>query len=203
MKAALTLLAALALGCASSPEASSVATTSPTTQDATTQPSNVTVTANDFDKLWTAADLAARDLLFMPGRQDRRAGIYQTEPTLSGQFFEPWREDAITASARSQSSLASIRRTITVKIDKQPDGTFVARPSVLVERYALAERRITTSAGYRTVFRDRNTSFGSIETDNGLILPPSYWYSVGNDPVLEQYVANAMERQLKKLHAAS
>jgi hypothetical protein len=164
---------------------------------AATQPSNAAVTAADFEKLWAAADLAARDLLFTPTRQDRRAGLYETEPLLSGQFFEPWRRDAISAADRAQSSLASIRRTLTIKIDKAEDGSFVAKPRVKVERYALAERRVTTSAGYRSVFRDRNTSFGTIETDAGLTLPQSYWYEVGNDPTLEQYVANAIGRRLK------
>ena len=69
---------------------------------------------------------------------------------------------------------------------------------MLIERYALAERRITTSAGYRTVFRERNTNFGTIETDAGLELPPSYWYTVGNDPELERHLAEAIEKQLRK-----
>jgi hypothetical protein len=185
------LLAATLIGCASTP---------PETprELAATQPSNATVTSADFEKLWRAADLASRDLLFMPARQDRRAGLYETAPVTSGQWFEPWRRDAITPAARTQSSLATIRRTIRVKVDKAADGSFVAKPTVLVERYALAERRITTSAGYRTVFRERNTNFGTIETDAGLELPASYWYAVGNDPVLEEYVARAMNQQLKK-----
>lgn len=182
----------LVAGCASTPAPNA-------TEVAATQPSNVSVSSGDFEKLWRAADLAARDLLFVPARQDRRAGLYVTEPMTSGQWFEPWRRDAITPAQRTQSSLATIRRTIRVKIEKASDGQFVARPSVIVERYSLAERRITTSAAYSTVFRERNTSFGTIETDAGLTLPPSYWYEVGSDPTLEKYFARATEDQLKKL----
>ena len=188
----ITLLLALATGCASSWRETSG-------ELAATQPSEVSVSAANFDKLWRAADLAARDLLFMPQTQDRRAGIYETEPVTSGQWFEPWRRDAITPRQRTQSSLATIRRTIRVEFDKADDGTYVARPSVLVERYALAERRITTSAGYRSVFREENTTLGTIETDAGLVLLPSYWYPIGNDPVLEARLAKAMAANLTKL----
>jgi hypothetical protein len=191
LKPTAAIVVALLTGCTATPPESPK-------EIAATQPSNVSVSDADFEKLWHAADIASRDLLFMPARQDRRAGLYETEPVTSGQWFEPWRRDAITPSQRTQSSLASIRRTIKVKFEKAADGTFVAKPTVLVERYALAERRITSAAGYRTVFRDKNTNYGTIETDAGLELPPSYWFSIGNDPVLEAYVARAMTDQLKK-----
>lgn len=167
---------------------------------ASTQPSTVAVRDADFDRLWTAGDAIARSLLFRPGLQDRRGGVYQTEPMLSAQWFEPWRRELRTTDAKVQSSVASIRRTLTVKIDRAEDGTFVARPEVLIERYSLAERRVTTSAGYHSVFNARTRrsrgTVGTIESDAGLLLPDSYWYSVGNDPDLERYVADKMRGRL-------
>jgi hypothetical protein len=197
----LILLAAFA-GCAS-PSPNAVPSTQPieakVLPPASTQPSNVGVAGEDFDRLWQASDAVARSLLFRPGLQDRRGGVYQTEPMLSAQWFEPWRRELRTADAHVQSSVATIRRTLTVKIDRQPDGTFLAKPEVVIERYSLSERRVTSSAGYHSVFRERNrrsASYGTAESDAGLVLPDSYWYAVGNDPDLERYVADKIRGRL-------
>jgi hypothetical protein len=168
---------------------------------ASTRPSNVAVTHADFDRLWAASDAVARSLLFRPALQDRRGGVYQTEPMLSGQWFEPWRRELRSLDAVVQSSLASIRRTITFRIDRNADGTYAVRPEVLIERYSLAERRVTNSAGYGSIFRQRNrrnSSYGTPESDAGVYLPDSYWYPVGNDPDLERHLAEKIRAHLKQ-----
>ena len=204
-RATIFLLTLTVAGCASSiPSAFAPASTQPVEASvlppASTQPSFVVVRDADFDRLWFAGDAIARSLLFRPALQDRRGGVYQTEPMVSAQWFEPWRRELRTLDAKVQSSVASIRRTLTVKIDRAEDGTFVARPEVLIERYSLAERRVTTSAGYHSVFNARTRksrgSSGTIESDAGLDLPDLYWYPVGNDPDLERYIAEKMQRRL-------
>jgi hypothetical protein len=178
-------LAAAVGGCTSAPPRS-----------ATTQPSGATAVATDFDRLMNATDDVSRDLLFKPAVQDYRSGLYRTEPMISAQWFEIWRADVRTSSDAAESSLSKVRRTLTVRIEKDEAGKFIAKPDVLVERYSLAERRLTTAAGYRSIFRERYRSTGNSLTDAGVLAPDAYWYSVGNDPELERYVARKIEERL-------
>lgn len=180
-------LAGLLGGCSSAPPRS-----------ATTQPSGVLVAGNDFDVLMNVTEEVSRDLLFKPAVRDYRAGLFRTEPTISAQWFEFWRKDIRTSHDAAESSLGKVRRTLTVQIEKNDAGAFVAKPSVLVERFSLSERRLTTAAGYRSIYRERYVATGNSLTDSGIIVPDSYWYSVGHDPELERYVAQQIEQRLAR-----
>ncbi len=185
---ALLLIAALLAGCARQHRAASPATAPAVAENR--------VTSRDFEQLWDAAADVARDRMFTIDRRDYRGGVLTTEPMVSAQFFEPWRRDALTADAVAESSLATIRRTIRFQFTRDDEtGTFAVVPHVLVERYALAERRITNSMLYRAAFR-RTTATGTRETDRGVELPQRYWYRVGNDPVLEKDLAAALRRRV-------
>jgi hypothetical protein len=199
----MVLLSMLAItpvvGCASHPgvaDAAKAQTPSQATSAPTTAPSENTVTAYNFDKLWDAAADEARARMFVIDRRDYRGGVLTTEPLLSAQFFEPWRRDALEAADVAESSLASIRRTIRYEFTRNDDGTFSLVPHVLVERYAATERRITNAMMYRAAFR-RTTATGSRERDRGIELPQRYWYRTGNDPVLENSLAEALRRRLR------
>ena len=169
---------------------------SPTTQPATAAAeSQNAITATDFERLWTACADVARGRLFTIDRRDYRGGVLTTEPLVSAQFFEPWRRDALTADAVGESSLATIRRTIRFTFTRHDDGTFFVVPHVLVERYSSAERRITSAQLYRSAFR-KTTATGTRESDRGVQLPARYWYRIGNDPVLEKDLADAVRRRV-------
>jgi hypothetical protein len=177
-------------------------TTKPSTQASaspTTAPTRTEyiVTSNDFDQLWNAAEDVARDRLFTIDRRDFRGGVLTTEPLISAQFFEPWRRDAVTAEDVAQSSLAMTRRTIRFTFTRNDDGTFSALPHVLVERYSLAEKRITNAMLYRAAFRRTLENVeGTRETDRGIELPQRYWYKIGNDPALEKDLARTLRHKL-------
>lgn len=177
--------------------------TSAPPRSAATQPSGVSVAGGDFEKLMNASEEVARDLFFQPAVRDYRAGLFRTEPTISAQWFEFWRSDIRTSDDAAESSLGKVRRTLTVRIEKDDSGAFVAKPDVQVERYSLAERRLTTAAGYRYIYRDRYVATGNSLTDAGIIAPDAYWYAIGNDPALERYVAEKIQARLAKEAASS
>ena len=181
-----------AAGC-TSPQRDRYSTTRPTTNAAPAL--KVTVTARNFDRLWAACADAARDRQFTLDRQDYRGGVLTTAPLVSGQFFEPWRRDTLTADAAAESSLATIRRTLRFEFTRHENGAFSVVPRVQVERYSLAERRITSAMLYRSAFR-KTTATGTRESDRGIPLPARYWYSIGNDPVLEKDLAEAVRRRI-------
>jgi len=171
-----------------------------TTQPTRTLTSNETSIVHDnFDQLWDACERAARARLFPIERTDYRAGVLTTRPVISKQFFELWRTDAVTAGDVAESSLATIRRTVRFDIQLTPDGMYRATPSVLVERYSAAERRITSAYFYRSTFRRQATqAHGTRESDRGVYLPGRYWYELGHDAALERELAEDVAAKLKQ-----
>ncbi len=192
----MVIVAVALTGCAGGMSRRGVAL-APTTQATTARAAREnTVAANNFDRLWRACADAARDRRFVIDRRDYRGGVLTTEPLVSAQFFEPWRRDAITPDAVAESSLATIRRTIRFEFTRQEGDRFTVIPRVTVERYSSGERRITSATLYRSAFR-RTTATGTRESDRGVVLPPRYWYNVGNDAALEKALAEAVRRRLR------
>jgi hypothetical protein len=147
----------------------------------------------------------ARDYLFALDRQDYRDGVITTDPMVSAQWFEPWRRDTQTFYDLTESSIATIRRSIRFEFTRKGENTWTVSPKVLVERQVLAERRITSAVLYRSAFRDRSrdpnvagSSAGSREADAGIILPRRYWYPLRRDANFERTIANAVETRLKR-----
>jgi hypothetical protein len=159
------------------------------------QPAVTSVESRDFDKLWNATDRAARNRLFVIDRADYRSGLMTTQPLVSAQFFEPWRRDTVTFDDTLLSSLATIRRTLRFEFTREPDGTYQMIPKVLVERQAITERRITSTALYSTIY-DPGTGAGTRETDVGVHLDPRYWYAIGRDDALERKLADDVRKQV-------
>jgi hypothetical protein len=201
-------LVALGSGCTSHPQQPAATQPATVVDLATTQPSYwldqpaaASVTAADFQKLWSACDETARDFLFKPDRQDFRGGVLTTEPMVSAQWLEPWRADARTAYDRTESSIATIRRTIRFEFKRLIDDTYEVTPKVLVERQSLAEQRITSVVLYRSAFtrpvRDRDRQYGTRESDVGVILPARYWYPIGRDEEFEKALAQKVQKKLK------
>jgi len=179
--------------CNTSPTGLSIVQSGPTIEVESRRP--VSMSSADFNPLWDASDKVLRELHFQPARRDKRLGVMTTEPMTSAQWFEPWRRELRTRDAAIESSLATLRRTVTINFVKQGDE-YRATPSVLVERFALVEKRITSVSSYRGAF-GRNPARGSAEADSGVELPATYWYPVGTDPDLEQYIARQLAAKMR------
>ena len=157
----------------------------------------VSVSGQNFDKLWSSAEGVSESLLFAIDRRDRRQGLMTTQPTVSAQWFEPWRRELQTGDDVLNSSAAAFRRTIYWQFAQQGGG-YAVTPRVIVERQSLSERRITgvLNRGYF----QRTTGdhyYGTKETDEGVVLPQSYWYPVGRDFALEKKLAELMRDRLQ------
>ncbi len=159
------------------------------------QPATQSVEALSFDRLWNAANDAIRARMFTVDRTDYRAGILTTQPMSSSQFFEPWRRDNMRAYDVAESSLATIRRTLRFEISRTEAGTYRLEPKVLVERFALAEARVTSVQLFRDSIGGPRPS-GTVESDRGQIIPQSYWYALGRDQKLEKELRDAVQSRL-------
>jgi hypothetical protein len=159
------------------------------------QPAATWVESPSYDVLWNACQEATRDYLFTVDRVDYREGVITTKPLTSAQFFELWKRDVVTWHDAQLSSSATYRRTIHFNITKLPDGSYEAAPKVLVERQAIAERRITSAMYFRNI-NSRKSAYGTKETDEAIILPAYYWYAVGRDETLERHLSAAVWNKL-------
>jgi hypothetical protein len=205
----LALLSALAAGCITRPQ-NPAATQPATVVDAATtqpsywldQPASASASASDFERLFVAAEDALRELQFRIDRIDYRAGLLTTRPMVSKQFFELWRADAQTWDDVTESSIATIRRTVRIDFTRTEDGFYHATPRVLIERQTLAEQRITSAVSYRRVFsgeiNPQRRARGTRESDVGIALPSRYWTPTGRDAALEQMLARSVQQRVDR-----
>lgn len=163
--------------------------------DATAEAPPPAIRSADFETLWAACESAVQAKLFELDRQDRRLGVLTTKPMVSAQWFEIWRPELKSCYDIAESSLATMRRTVRFEFEKLGENEFVVRPTVLVERYSQAERRVTSSALYRSVHGRPNVR-GTPESDRGVYLPSSYWYPVARDLRLEESIARDVARRI-------
>jgi hypothetical protein len=177
------------------------------TDPATTQPSYwfekpapITIQAGDFDKLWRACEQATVEFGFKVDREDRRHGVLTSQPLTSAQFFEFWRRDVRTVDDAIHSSLATYRRTLRFEFRAIGGGHWDVTPKVLVERQAVAERRLTSVVLYRGavggVTPTRDVPRGTKESDQGILIPARYWYAVSRDKTLEEALGKSIEQSL-------
>jgi len=184
--------------------------TAPTTQPAITampakegtpdywlaQPAQYSVTSPDFFALWNACNQTLLFDQFDIDEQDQRLGVLTTFPMISKQFFEPWRSDAGTLDAILLDSLQTVRRTIRFDISRQPDGSYIASPKVLVEQSSHPERRITAQYQYTQAFVNLGEQ-PNRTTDQGVVVPNRYWYALGRDTQMEEQLAHAVRNRVK------
>jgi hypothetical protein len=200
-------IVALLTGCITHPQHPSATQPATAIDLATTQPSYWmdqppigVVSSADFDKLWKVSEDVARSYLFKLDREDYRMGILTTEPLVSAQWFEPWRRDNRTPYDVEESSIASIRRTITFQFKRTDDGIWQVAPKVLIERQSISEKRITSVVLYRNVFTEQaavhNRPSGTPESDVGIILPERYWYPLRRDTDFERVLMRALQNRL-------
>ena len=157
------------------------------------RPPAATATADDYDALWNAAEASLRRFGYAVDLRDYRGGRLTTEPRPSGQFFEPWRDDVRTAAARLESSLAGVRRTVRIELERRREGGYAMAPRVLVERETVGERRVTAADAYRaTLGRGGQRRRSSVDPN-----PRLGWHPVGRDAALERALVRAVSRNVK------
>jgi hypothetical protein len=157
----------------------------------------------DFNRLWNACRDAVQGRSFTVDRVDLRGGVMTTFPQVSAQPFEFWRRDVGTFGGLMESSLGTVRRSVRVEVRRRQDGTYVAEPKVVIERYAQTERRITSVARYAEIFALDPAEGGSREGGRrrGTDVPEAYWYAHGRDEALERQIMAAVRRSLERRSA--
>lgn len=152
------------------------------------------VEAASYAGLFAAAAESLERFDFDPALVDYRGGRLTSEPLVSAQFFEFWRDEVRTVSDRLEASLGTVRRRVLFRLGRSEDDTFWLEPRVVVERQALLERRITNAVDYRSALGPGRQA-GSRRSDLGEPIPSHYWYAVGRDDALERSLLNRIARR--------
>ncbi len=152
------------------------------------------ITARDYDKLFSACQAALRRNYFVLDRAEYRAGVLTSQPLISSQFFEFWRSDVPGWRDRTDSSIATYRRTVRFELAAQPDGTWQCKAKVLVERQSLVGSRATNALQPQTSFNPPVTEGLSFDSPVGP--PPIAWLATARDAQLErdmlEYIGDAL-----------
>ena len=98
-------------------------------------PAQMTQDEKNFDALWQSSIDTLRKYYFTLDVQDRRRGLIVTAPTVSRNWFEFWRSDAVTTYDVTENSLQTIYRKITVTIRPSSSGSSTYVVAVTVDVY--------------------------------------------------------------------
>ena len=161
------------------------------------RPAAASVVSNDFTPLWRACRGAVIGSSFTVDRVDFRGGVMTSLPLISRQFFELWRHDVGTPYGVAESSLDTVRRTVRFEVRRRDDGRYEAVPKVVVERFSLAERRITSVARFAEMFTTEQVEGSRSKDRFGGDVPDMYWYASGRDYALERRLANSVRNALR------
>jgi hypothetical protein len=159
------------------------------------QPAVASITSRDYQKLWNACAQTIRNDQFEIDQEDYRQGVLTTWPMISKQFFEIWRSDAGTLYDVMQDSLQTIRRSVRFELARGPDGSYVARPKVLIEQSSHPERRLSSVSQYPQAFVPLAETPTRI-TEEGATVPNRYWYVLGRDEAMERQLANSVREKI-------
>ncbi len=150
-----------------------------------------------YPTIWAAARQVMTDRGFTVARSDYRGGTIETDPLVSAQFFEPWRQDVVTTESRVQSTLQTVRRTVRFDITPAAGGTFELVPKVVVERQSFLERRVTAPVRLSLALTGVAVQ-GNQLTDEGQGLQDNYWYAIGRDEALERSLADELRTVIRE-----
>lgn len=140
--------------------------------------------ASGVDRLWEGAQEELRRHRFKLDRVDRRSGIITTFPVTSESFFEFWRHDVDSSYDRMESTLRTVRRTVTIRIDQDAeDSAAVLTVTVARDLFSTPERQFNSSAASLRVF---SSALPGVAGEPRLSRADDYWIADGRDGAMER-----------------
>ena len=148
---------------------------------------------DDFHRLWEACQAVLRRHRFEIDRKDLRAGLITTFPQTSQHFLEFWRHDVDTPYDLAESSVSTVRRSVTIQISKpQDEGEYTIDVAVNKERLHAVERQINSTAAALRVFS------ADLPTTAGRKFDPATdmtWTPEGRDAAMEKRLLEVIRKR--------
>lgn len=157
----------------------------------------MTFPSTDMSETMDVAQEILGQMHFTLSQMDTSRGILTTNPLPGAQFFEFWRKDAVNSKSLAESSLHTLRRSVTLEFSEQGSGTLV-RCRVLTERLSVPNRQV---AGHSRAYGMLTESSQSIPT---MQLSQSQkdqmaWIPLGYDPDLAQLILLHIETEITEI----
>ncbi len=167
-----------------------VGCTLPSRRPVSSNPMIVPIT--DFETVWTAT-VRALDEYLDGVEENRLAGRIRTEPKIGATLLEPWNGDSVGFNERLESSLQTIRRFATARIEPAPNGGYAVRVEVWKELEDL-ERPERQSGGQAAFPQD--FPINRTREIVGPVPSPLEWIPKGRDNLLEQEILRRIQAEL-------
>lgn len=148
-----------------------------------------------FHRLWEACQAVLRRHRFKIDRKDLRAGLITTLPQTSQTFLEFWRHDVDTPYDLAESSMRTVRRSVTMQISEPQDGGEYSLDVTVHKEYQhTTERQINNAAAALRIFS------ADLPTAAGKQFDPATditWTSAGRDGAMERRLADLVLERLQ------
>ena len=142
------------------------------------------------DQLWQAskAELLARG--FVIDFQNRTAGLIETRPLVSKQWFEMWKDDTVTAASVAKNSMQTSRRTIKLNFNWSRNPVELECIVSVDKIYVVPESK-SDSAKTDDVFIASARLLRKKDTKGS-----QFWDNAGRDKDLEQAILKSINLRL-------
>lgn len=149
----------------------------------------------EFHALWEACQAVLRRHRFKIDRKDMRTGVITTFPQTSQSFLEFWRHDVDTPYDLAESTMRTVRRSVTIEISKPPGNSeYALEVTVNKQRLQAVERQINNAAAALRIFS------ADLPTIAGKKFDPAtdtIWTPVGRDGAMERRFVNLVLKRLQ------
>lgn len=147
--------------------------------------------------LWLRCQKELKDRGFRLDRVDPRAGIIETYPLISRQWFEFGRQDVADRQSLLESSLHNIRRQVHIELIPEGNDNFRLLCRVNVQRLSKPPTLFSGTVWAENIFSGAD---GRIHTWSETDSPQDklqVWINLGNDPALEAQFYKSIQKWQK------
>lgn len=174
----------------------------------------LTPAEKNFNAVWEASLETLRENRFRIDRLDRRAGLITTLPMVGMQVAEFWRDDAVTARGKAESTLQTLYKKAIVEVARTgPEAiTYDADVTVEVYRSDHPSPQLTSTSEAIDMFylpsgfaqAPRTLLINKGADEEGRPAPASAWIvSLGRDRNLEVVLEAQIEAETSRKRVAS
>jgi len=149
-----------------------------------------------FDDVWTTCLASLQDRGLSVDRQDRRFGLIVSEPVVGKQFFEFWRNDAVTSDDTLTSSLHTVRRIVSIHVVSQGPMHFEVRVEAQAQRANIPGDQLDNTAEAFEMIRAHGVPASPSRGDYARPQAEMLWVDIGREHALEQYILEDITRRL-------
>jgi hypothetical protein len=146
--------------------------------------------------LWQTSQAELKERGFRLDRVDRRSGVIDTFATTSGQWYEFWRRDVVGSEASAESSLQTVRRTVTVRMECGDNKECRLSCSVMVERLSVPGAVVSGNIKAQNIFRGAAGAMPSLHPTEER--EAERWIPEGSDLALEADILARIQERVRK-----